>query len=183
MRRIGKLALDDLLNVAQPLLPHLRRASLHRLLVRHGCNRLHRQEQQSTGQTGTFKEYGPGYLHLDCFYLPTLEGKKHYCFVAIDRATRLVFLWVYEHKDKETACDFLKRCLAFYPFKIQKILTGHPMGRMDGSSPWPAFVTVGAPKPKTSILSHSYARPVASNIAKHDLILLKLMGWLSGPMV
>ncbi len=43
--------------------------------------------------------------------------------MAIDRATRLVFLWVYKHKDKEAATDFLKRCLEFFPFKIEKILT------------------------------------------------------------
>jgi transposase InsO family protein len=123
LRRSGELSLDDLLEAAQKELPHLRRSSLHRLLVRHGCNRLPQKEQQDTGQPGTFKEYGPGYLHIDCFYLPKLEAQKHYCFVAIDRATRLVYLWVYEHKNKEAATDFLARCLEFYPFKIEKILT------------------------------------------------------------
>lgn len=123
MRRTGELSLDDLLEAAQEVLPELRRSSLHRLLVRHGCHRLPKKEQQDTGQPGTFKEYGPGYLHIDCFYLPKLEEQKHYCFVAIDRATRLVHLRVYEHKDKEAATDFLARCLEFYPFKIEKILT------------------------------------------------------------
>jgi transposase InsO family protein len=123
MRQNGELSLDDLLDAVEPLLPHLRRSSLHRLLVRHGCNRLPKKEQQATGQPGTFKEYGPGFLHIDCFYLPKLDGQKYYCFVAIDRATRLVFLWVYENKDKEAATDFLRRCLAFYPFKVQNILT------------------------------------------------------------
>jgi len=123
MRKSGEMALDDLLEAAQPLLPHLRRSSLHRLLVRQGCNRLPQKEQQPTGQAGTFKEYGPGYLHMDCFYLPKLDGQKHYCFVAIDRATRLVFLWVYENKNKEAATNFLARCLRFFPFKVQKILT------------------------------------------------------------
>ena len=123
MRREGGLALDDLLEAAAPVLPQLRRSSLHRLLARHGCSRLPKKQQQLTGQPGTFKEYGPGYLHLDCFYLPKLEGQKYYCFVAIDRATRLVFLWIYQRKDKEAATDFLKRCLEFYPFKIEKILT------------------------------------------------------------
>lgn len=123
MRQRGELALDDLLEAALPLLPHLRRSSLHRLLVRHGCSRLAQKAQQDSAQPGTFKEYGPGFVHIDCFYLPKLEGQKHYCFVAIDRATRLVFLWVYENKNKEAATDFLKRCLQFYPFKVQKILT------------------------------------------------------------
>lgn len=123
MRRSGELALDDLLEAVQPVLPQLRRSSLHRLLARHGCNRLRTKQQQPSGQAGTFKEYGPGYIHIDCFYLPKLNGQKYYCFVAIDRATRLVLLNVYENRDQKAAVDFLKRCLEFYPFRIQKILT------------------------------------------------------------
>ncbi len=33
------------------------------------------------------------------------------------------FLFVYAHKDKKAATDFLNRCLLFFPFKISKILT------------------------------------------------------------
>jgi len=123
LRRTALLPLDDLLDEVQQLLPHARRSSLHRLLVRNGCNRLPKKQQQPTGQHGTFKEYGPGFLHIDCFYLPKLDGQKHYCFVAIDRATRLVLLHVYEHKDKEAATDFLNKCLEFFPFQVEKILT------------------------------------------------------------
>lgn len=123
MRKSGELPLDDLLEAAQPLIPHLRRSSLHRLLERKGCSRLPQKQPQPSGEPGAFKEYGPGFVHIDCFYLPKLEGKRHYCFVAIDRATRLVFLWVYEHKDKAAATDFLRRCLEFFPFKMEKILT------------------------------------------------------------
>jgi transposase InsO family protein len=123
MRRSGELPLDDLHEALEVLLPHLTRASLHRLLVRHGCSRLPKKEQQPSGEPGVFKEYGPGYIHIDCFYLPQLEGQKYYCFVAIDRATRLVYLYVYENKNKECATDFLERCLGFFPFQIEKILT------------------------------------------------------------
>lgn len=123
MRRSGELPLDDLHEALEALLPHLTRASLHRLLVRHGCSRLPQKQQQPTGEVGIFKGYGPGYLHLDCFYLPQLEGQKYYCFMAIDRATRLVYLYVYENKNKECATDFLERCLQFFPFQIEKILT------------------------------------------------------------
>jgi len=123
VRHSGELSLDDLLDALQETLPHLRRSSLHRLLERHGCSRLPKKEPQNSGEPGTFKEYGPGYLHVDCFYLPKLDGERHYGFVAIDRATRLVYLWVYQHKDKEAATDFLTRCLEFFPFKIEKILT------------------------------------------------------------
>lgn len=121
--RSNDLPLDEVVEAAESVLPHVRRASVHRLFVRHGVNKRHKKEQQETGQPGAFKEYGPGYLHIDCFYLPKLEGVKRYCFVAIDRATRLVYLGVYEHKNKEAATDFLARCIAFYPFQIEKVLT------------------------------------------------------------
>jgi hypothetical protein len=42
-------------------------------------------------QASTFKEYEPGYLHIDVTYLPKLAGKKQYLFVAIDRATRVLY--------------------------------------------------------------------------------------------
>ena len=175
MRRNGQLPLDDLLETAQEVLPHLRRSSLHRLLVRHGCNRLPKKEQQDTGQPGTFKEYGPGYLeygpgylHIDCFYLPKLEEQKHYCFVAIDRATRLVYLWVYEHKNKEAATDFLVRCLEFYPFKIEKILTdnGREFTLATFKNRWGSTTTAGAAQPRTNIPLSSCAKSTRLNIVR-----------------
>ena len=125
------LPLDDLVDLVQQPLPEATRSSVYRLLKRNGVSRLSKKGEQETGQTetgqtdkhGQFKDYGPGFLHIDCFSLPKLEGKKRYCFVAIDRATRLSFLWVYEHKDKKAATDFLRQCLAFFPFQISKILT------------------------------------------------------------
>lgn len=121
--RVQGFPLDDVVDAISMVLPHVSRASIHRLFVRKGVNRLPGKEQQPTGQPGAFKEYGPGFLHIDCFYLPKLEGVKRYCFVAIDRATRMALLEVYEHKDKEAATDFLAKCLEFYPFRVQKILT------------------------------------------------------------
>lgn len=120
------LPLDDLVDLVQQPLPEASRSSIYRLLKRNGVSRLPKQEEQETGQDdkhGQFKDYGPGFVHMDCFYLPKLEGKKRYCFVAIDRATRLAFLAVYEHKDKKAATDFLRQCLSFFPFSISKVLT------------------------------------------------------------
>ena len=119
LRRWG-LSLDDVTDISQSVLPHVRRSSVHRLFVRHG---VHRREKPKEEKPGAFKEYPPGFLHIDCFYLPKLEGIARYCFVAVDRATRFVYLWVYKNKDKEAATDFLHRCLEIYPFKIEKILT------------------------------------------------------------
>ncbi len=76
--RDNGLALDDLVEVVTPVLGKLARSSVHRLLVRQGKNRLPKKEQQDTGEVGTFKEYGPGYLHMDLFYLPKLEETRRY---------------------------------------------------------------------------------------------------------
>ena len=51
MRKNGEMLLDDLLDLAQPLLPHLRRSSLHRLLKRHGCSKF---PQKSSNLPGTW---------------------------------------------------------------------------------------------------------------------------------
>jgi transposase InsO family protein len=143
LRQSG-LSLDTLMDTVEPLLPHATRSSVYRLLKRQGISR--RTVPQSQAETGQsqpgqaetslykkygqfkdydpqFKDYDPGFIHLDCFYLPKLEGQKRYCFVAIDRATRLCFLAVYERKDKKAATAFLRQCLAFFPFRLQKILT------------------------------------------------------------
>jgi len=117
------LALDDLVDAAVAVLPNARRASVHRLLVREGVNRLPKYQKQERERPGKFKDYIPGYLHIDCFYLPKIEGKRKYCFVAVDRATRLVYLWVYDNPDKAAAVNFLGRCLSFYPFMVHKVLT------------------------------------------------------------
>jgi hypothetical protein len=68
--------------VQQPL-PEASRSSVYRLLRRNGVSHLAKKEEQETGQDdkhGQFKDYGPGFVHIDCFYLPKLEGQKRYCF-------------------------------------------------------------------------------------------------------
>jgi len=121
--RSAGLALDDIVDQLAMLMPQNVRSSVYRLLVREGVGRLQKADQQPSGEPGVFKAYDPGFLHIDCFYLPILEGKKRYAFVSIDRATRLVFVGIYERKDKEAAAHFLKCCLAFYPFCVRTILT------------------------------------------------------------
>ena len=121
--REKNLTLDEVVDAVKDILPRASRASVHRLFVRKSVNRRPKKEQQSTGQPGVFKEYDPGFVHIDCFYLPQLEGSKRYCFVSVDRATRLMYLAVCDNKDKESATDFLRQCLEFYPFAIKTILT------------------------------------------------------------
>lgn len=118
LRKIG-LTLDEILDNLEEINPSLKRITLYRLLKRHGVNR----DAKVKKKHSSFKEYDPGFIHVDHFRLPRLDKKKRYCFVAVDRATRMVLLQVYEHKSAASARDFLKRCLEFFPFKIRKLLT------------------------------------------------------------
>jgi hypothetical protein len=44
----------------------------------------------------TFKDYEPGFLHIDVKYLPQMpdENQRRYLFAAIDRASRWVYVEV-----------------------------------------------------------------------------------------
>lgn len=72
---------------------------------------------------GKFKEYDPWFVHVDISYWPKLWWKKAYIYVMIDRATRLIYIEVHDNKRADTAASFLRNGIAFFPFKICKLLT------------------------------------------------------------
>lgn len=119
-RENTKLPLDDLLFQLVSYVPSLKRGNLYRILLHYKLNRLTEKEKREIKK---FKKYPPGYLHIDCFYLPKINGIRWYCYLAVDRATRMIFLRVYPRKNKEAAADFLVSALGFYPFRIHTILT------------------------------------------------------------
>ena len=55
--------------------------------------------------------------------MPKFDNQKYYLFVAIDRATRLLYYKVYENKSSHNAVDFLRKCSEYFPFSISHILT------------------------------------------------------------
>ena len=73
----------------------------------------------------TFKAYEPGFVHIDIKYLPQMpdETARRYLFVAIDRATRWVFLRIYKDQTEARSVDFLRRLTQAAPMKIVKVLT------------------------------------------------------------
>jgi len=72
-----------------------------------------------------FKAYEPGYIHIDVKYLPQMadEASRRYLFVAIDRATRWVFVRVYNSKTAANARRFLRDLERTCPLRIRTILT------------------------------------------------------------
>jgi transposase InsO family protein len=80
---------------------------------------------ETTAPPKSFKDYAPGFVHVDIKYLPQMPDEKarRYLFVAIDRATRWVFLRIYANQDEAAATDFLRRLSQAAPMKIQTLLT------------------------------------------------------------
>ena len=123
------LPTDDLLAVAREFVnPALSRAALGRCLRRHGVSSLLELAARETDKPVTkksFKDYEPGFLHMDIKYLPQMpdETERRYLFVAIDRATRWVFLHIYGDMTDKSSVDFLRRLKLASPIKIIKLLT------------------------------------------------------------
>ena len=117
--RQHSLSLDAIWRGLKPYLRIVNRTNTYRTLLRAGLNRLP-NDQPKTKQ---FKNYEPGFVHLDWFYLPKLEPKKRYCIVAIDRATRWLEVGFYEAMSKENAIDFMLSLIENLPFSIYIVLT------------------------------------------------------------
>ena len=113
------------------------RSALNRALKRNNLSNLREYLKslnidEEIKQT-SFKEYAIGYVHIDIKYLPKIDGKRTYLYVAIfqttlrdsvslhDRASRVVFVDIYEDKTASSANSFLEDVIDYFPFKITKI--------------------------------------------------------------
>lgn len=90
LRETLYLPLDDLLYVTKTYInPDVSRSGLARCLKRHGISKLKdvlpQVEEEAAQPAKTFKDYEPGYLHIDIKYLPQMpdEDNCRHLFVAI----------------------------------------------------------------------------------------------------
>jgi transposase InsO family protein len=127
LRKSLLLPLDDLLAVCREFLcEEVSRSGLDRCLRRHGVGNLKAlQPAAPQAPVKSFKAYEPGYVHVDIKYLPQMadESARSYLFVAIDRATRWVFVQIRSDKKAASARAFLAALHKACPIKIAKILT------------------------------------------------------------
>jgi len=129
LRRILLLHLDDLRVVVREFInPNVSRSGLSRCLQRHGVSKVKDLIPKVEGEKKplkTFKDYEPGFVHVDVKYLPQMidEPSHGYLFVAIDRATRWVYLEILPDKTAKSAAEFLARLVQKAPFTIVKLLT------------------------------------------------------------
>ncbi len=107
LRKMLLVSIDDLLAVMREFLnPEVSRSGRDRCLRRHGVGNLRDlQAQSSRPKHKAFKAYEPGHLHVDVKYLPQMadESSRRHLFIAIDRATRWVFVRFYKSKTAANA--------------------------------------------------------------------------------
>jgi transposase-like protein len=116
-----QLPLDDITEVMRRCVnAKLSRSAIHRCLKRHGLNK---RPSPDKPKIGAFEQASIGFIHVDLKHLPALQRRKSYAFVAIDRATRYVYLEIHPRRDAETAAGFLNRFLAHFPHRVHTILT------------------------------------------------------------
>ena len=102
------------------------------VLIRNGLNRLPRNSKTRTIQTHRYEKQVPGHhVQMDVKFLAplTLKGKKirRFQYTAIDDATRIRALKIYNKHTQQNAIDFVDYVLSRFPFRIQTIRTdnGH----------------------------------------------------------
>jgi len=120
LRRTLLIPLDDLLAVVHAFLnPSVSRSGLDRCLRRHGMGNL-RALKPKAPESG----HEPGTIHIDVKDLPQMadESRRRHLFVAIDRATRWVFLRVYNARTAANAGRFLRNLERACPMRIRMLL-------------------------------------------------------------
>jgi transposase InsO family protein len=127
LRRSTGFPLDDLTFVVRHFLPHLNRDAVYRILRAGGLDRRPAPAAPERA-AAKFKEYGPGFVHVDVKHLPKLraaggEWRKRFLFVAIDRRSRSVHLAVKDEETEAAARAFLEEALAAFPFRVTRLLT------------------------------------------------------------
>ena len=120
LRTCTWVSLDEVWESLLEINENISRSSIYRCFVKEKINQIPAEKQEKAKQ---FKEYEPGYLHIDVTYLPKFEAQSNYLFVAIDRCTRAMIYQVYAEKTAQNTEDFMSVCLDFFPFEISHILT------------------------------------------------------------
>ena len=103
-------------------------SSVHRILTRHGMNRLPAsQKHRPHGKRWQrYEKPQPGHrLQLDVKFLERIPGthRRLYQFTAIDDCTRIRVLKVYDRCNQRTAVQFIDEVLRRLPFRVLVVQT------------------------------------------------------------
>jgi transposase InsO family protein len=120
VRKSTWFSAEQIVESLEKQIERINKSNVSRCLKANGLNKPPEEQKE---RSKLFKEYKPGFLHVDVSYLPKINGIRWYLFVAIDRATRIIYFEIYENKTALNAVNFLRNCQEFYGFKIEKVLT------------------------------------------------------------
>jgi transposase InsO family protein len=103
-------------------------SSVHRILGRHGMNRLpgNQKYQRHRKRWQRYEKPQPGHrLQMDVKFLERIAGtrKRLYQFTAIDDCTRIRVLKVYDACNQSTAIRFIDEVLRRLPFRVHVVQT------------------------------------------------------------
>jgi transposase InsO family protein len=164
LRTALALPLDDIVEAMRRCVnPNLSRSAIHRCLKRHGVSARPTAADKPPAQVFTV-DTPAGFIHIDVKYLPPLDRKRAYAYVAIDRATRFVYLEILPDRRAQTAAGFLQRFLARFPLPVHTILTDNGSEFTDRF----AVDKPGKPKDKPSG-THAFDRLCRDRAIAHRL--------------
>ena len=110
--------LDDIVEAMRRCInPELSRSAIHRCLQRHGISA--RRTRQKASASAFHTDAPAGFIHLDVKYLQPLDRRRSYAYVAIDRATRFVYLEILPDRRAATAAGFVDR----FPLTVHTVPT------------------------------------------------------------
>jgi transposase InsO family protein len=127
LRRTRWLSLDDVVVVTREFLcERVSRSGLDRCVRRHGVGHVHALTPATPKEPHKiFKRDEPGYVPMDITYRPQMADEicRRSLFVAIDRATRWVYVAITHDKTAASARSFLQALHTACPVHIVKLLT------------------------------------------------------------
>jgi hypothetical protein len=134
LRRSLALPLDDITEAMRRCVNgELSRSAIHRCLKRHCVSA--RATAKASPAVAFQTDTPAGFIHVDVKYLPPLNRRRSYAYVAIDRATRFVYLEILPDRRASTAAAFLERFRASFPLAIHTVLTDNGSEFTDRFSP------------------------------------------------
>lgn len=168
-RKQFKKTVEDIFFTLEDEIPHLYPMKVYRVLSRYGLSRLPDEFRAAERKIRTFRRYGIGYLHIDLIYAPKINRERRYIYTAIDRVAKIAFIMLGKRKNKETGAKFLKAVIAFYPYRINYILTDNGF----------EFSYKALPKGKKTKKLHPFDRICQKHHIQHRTIKFK-HPWTNG---
>jgi transposase InsO family protein len=105
---------------------HLGHSTVHRTLLRHGCNRL---RQPAARVFRRYEKSRPGeLLHLDLKYLYRWpNSSREYAYAAVDDFSREAVTSIRPQRSSREASAFLERVLTLLPYPIEAVMTDNDL--------------------------------------------------------